>query len=261
MNVCQSGALRYYQFESFAAGAVTHGVFARQGGVSAAPWASLNMSTSVGDSAANVRENRERAFRALGRPPESVADVWMVHSADVVVAAMPRDLNTDAVKADAILTDNPAVTLFLRFADCVPILLHDPVRHVVGLVHAGWRGTMLEAAAAAVRKMQAQYGSQPADVVAGIGPSIGPCHYEVGPDVIAQTRAVFNGRAGAVLVERAGRTHLDLWAANALSLRAAGVTQIEIGQVCTACRTEDFFSHRGEHGRTGRFGAVIALTA
>lgn len=260
MVVRQSAAIRYYQFESFDAGRLVHGVFARHGGVSAAPWASLNMSISVGDSAANVRANRERAFQALGRPPESVADLWMVHSADIVVADQPRDLQHEAAQADGILTDNPAVTLFLRFADCVPILLYDPRRRAIGLVHAGWRGTLLQAGAAAVRAMTARYGTRPADVIAGIGPSIGPCHYEVGPDVAAQTRAVFDGQSDQVLRPGpAGRPHLDLWAANALSLRGAGVEQIEIGQVCTACQTDDFFSHRGEHGRTGRFGAALAL--
>ncbi|MBP7693543.1 MAG: peptidoglycan editing factor PgeF [Anaerolineales bacterium] len=260
MIVQQAGAIRYYQFESFAAHALIHGILARHGGVSAAPWASLNMSVTVGDSAANVRANRERAFHALGRPPESVADLWMVHSAEVVIAETPRDLTVEAAKADAILTDNPAVTLFLRFADCVPILLYDARRRAIGLVHAGWRGTLLRTAGAAVRAMTERYGSRPAEIVAGIGPSIGPCHYEVGPEVAAQTRAAFNGQAESLLAAGAnGRPHLDLWAANALTLRLAGVAQIEVGQICTACRTDDFFSHRGEHGQTGRFGALLAL--
>ncbi len=259
MLVREAGHLRYYQFESFEQRGLTHAVFARHGGVSGGAWTSLNMSISVGDSRANVRANRERAFQAVGRAPESVADLWQVHSADVVVADTPRDLNVDAVKADVIITDRPDITLFLRFADCVPVLLYDPVRRAVGLVHAGWRGTLQRAAAAAVQALSARYGSRPADLVAGIGPSIGPCHYEVGPEVAAQTRAVFDGRAEGLLRAVAGRTHLDLWAANAEVLRAAGVEQIETGGVCTACRTDDFFSHRGEHGQTGRFGALIGL--
>lgn len=260
MIVRQAETIRYYQFNSFDPAQVAHGVFARHGGVSAAPWSSLNMSTSVGDSPANVRENRERAFRALGRPEASAADLWMVHSADIVVADEPRDLSREAPQADGILTDNPAVTLFLRFADCVPILLHDPRRRAVGLVHAGWRGTLLQAGAAAVRAMAERYGSQPADLVAGIGPSIGPCHYEVGPDVAAGVRAAFPGHADDLLqAGPAGRPHLDLWQANAVSLRQAGVEQIELGRVCTACHTADFFSHRGERGSTGRFGAALGL--
>lgn len=259
MRVRQAGAIRYYQFESFDQPHLTHAIFARHGGVSAGPWASLNMSISVGDSRENVRENRERAFRAVGLPPDSVADLWLVHSADVVAAEAPRDLNADAARADVIITDRPDVTLFLRFADCVPVLLYDPVRRAAGLVHAGWRGSLLKAAAAAVRALAERYGSRPQDLIAGIGPSIGPCHYEVGPEVAAQTRAVFDGRAAGLLIDVGGRTHLDLWAANAEALRAAGVGQIEVGGVCTACRTDDFFSHRGERGQTGRFGALLAL--
>lgn len=259
MRVRQAGDIRYYQFESFDQPHLTHAVFARHGGVSAGHWQSLNMSLSVGDSRANVRENRERAFRAVDLPPESVADLWLVHSADVVVADAPRDLSQDAARADVIVTDRPDVTLFLRFADCVPVLLYDPARRAAGLVHAGWRGSLLRASAAAVRAMTERYGSRPQDLIAGIGPSIGPCHYEVGPEVAAQTRAVFNGCSPDLLVDVGGRTHLDLWAANAAALREAGVEQIEIGGVCTACRTDDFFSHRGERGQTGRFGALIAL--
>jgi hypothetical protein len=255
----QSGEIRYYQFESFDPSRIAHGVFARHGGVSVGHLASLNTSISVGDSRENVRENRERAFRALGRAPDSVADLWQVHSADVVVADRPRDLRVDAMRADVIVTDRPEVTLFLRFADCVPVLLYDPKRRVVGLAHAGWRGTLLKASAAAVRAMVERYGSHPGDIVAGLGPSIGPCHYEVGPEVVAQTRAVFDGASDELLAPVGGRTHLDLWAANARTLREAGVGQIEVSRVCTACQTRDFFSHRGERGRTGRFGAVIAL--
>lgn len=259
MQARQSGAIRYFQFESFDPGRVTHGVFGRHGGVSGGAWASLNMSTSVGDSRDNVRANRERAFAALGRAPHSVADLWQVHSADVVVAEQPRDLSVDAAKADVIITNQPAVTLFLRFADCVPVLVYDPRRRAVALVHAGWRGTLLKAAAAAVRALAEHYGSRPADLVAGIGPSIGPCHYAVGPEVVAQTQAAFNGRAEQLLRPMDGRTHLDLWAANALALREAGVGQVEVGGLCTACHTADFFSHRGEHGQTGRFGALLSL--
>jgi len=217
------------------------------------------MSISVGDSRANVTENRTRAFHALGRAPESVADVWQVHSADVLIAEKPRDLNVDAPKADILITNNPHVTLFQRFADCVPILLVDPKRRALGLVHAGWRGTLQKAAAVAVRALQERYGSRPQDIYAGIGPSIGPQKYEVGPEVAEQTRAAFSAAWPQLLLEMNGRTHLDLWAANVEALRAVGVTQIEVSGLCTASHTQDFFSHRGERGQTGRFGALMGL--
>jgi YfiH family protein len=258
MQVVQQGSLRYYQFHTFDPARLTHGVFARHGGVSPAPYASLNLSISTGDTRENVRENRLRAFRALDRPPESVADLWQVHSAEVIVADAPNAPWSYLGQADSLITNRPEVTLFLRFADCVPILLYDPRRHAAGVVHAGWRGTLLKAPAAAVRAMADRYGSRPGDILAGIGPSIGPCHYAVGPEVIHETRAAFPNRDELLPAVNGGH-HLDLWAANELALRESGVNQIEQGRVCTACHTGDFFSHRAAQGKTGRFGALIGL--
>jgi YfiH family protein len=259
MKVNSAGEIRYYQFAAFDESDLAHGVFARHGGVSAGPYASLNLSVSTGDAPDNVRANRLRAFHALERAPASVADLWQVHSADVVVADEPRGAREHLGRADALITDRPHVTLFLRFADCVPVLLYDPKRRAVGLVHAGWKGTLAKIAAAAVRAMAERYGSRPEDIVAGIGPSIGPCHYEVGPEVAAGTRAAFGGAAEALLARTNGAYRLDLWAANAHALREAGVERIEQSQICTACRADEFFSHRGEKGKTGRFGALIGL--
>ena len=146
-----------------------------------------------------MRENRIRSFKALGRAPESIHDVWQVHSADVVYADAPRPLDTDYQKADIMLTDNPQVTLFMRFADCTPIFLYDPKKQVVGIVHSGWLGTVRGAARAAVQAMQKRYDSTPADILAAIGPSIGPDHYEIGEDVIAQVQDVFGADADALL--------------------------------------------------------------
>jgi YfiH family protein len=251
--------LTCYQFESFAAHSVAHGVFARHGGVSPEPYASLNMSVSTGDSRENVRSNRTRAFQALGRSPESIADLWQVHSADVIVADGPNGDRQYLAKADTLLTDRPDVTLFLRFADCVPILLLDAQRHAVGVVHAGWRGTFKLAVAAAVSAMVDRYGSRPADLLAGIGPSIGPCHYEVGDEVVAETRRVFGPDAESLLPRVNGGHHLDLWAANEQTLVRSGVEQIEVARICTYCHSQDFFSHRAQGSVTGRFGALIGL--
>jgi polyphenol oxidase len=260
MQEIVNGPLRYYQFASFDPAHVSHAVFTRHGGVSPEPYDSLNMSVSTGDARHNVEENRTRAFRALERRPESVADLWQVHSADVVVADEANGPRGCLGKADALITNRPDVTLFLRFADCVPIVLHDPRRQVVGLVHAGWRGTLLKAAAAAVDAMTETYGSAPSDILAGIGPSIGPCHYAVGPEVVLKTREAFPNAADDLLAGRDGVVHLDLWAANELTLRLAGVEHIESAAMCTACHSDEFFSHRGEQTRTGRFAALVGLS-
>ena len=112
---------------------ITQAVFTRQGGVSPRPWDSLNVGGSIGDDITHVRENRIRSFKALGRAPESIHDVWQVHSADVIYADAPRPLDTEYQKADILLTDNPQVTLFMRFADCTPVLLYDPKKHGCGI--------------------------------------------------------------------------------------------------------------------------------
>ena len=257
MPFIHHNGLRYFQFESL--GKTRHAVFTRQGGVSPEPWSSLNVGGTVGDELGRVRENRRLSFHAVGRAPESVYDVWQVHSADVVFASAPRAVDESYRQADIILTDTQDVTLFMRFADCVPILLHDPRKGVVGVAHAGWMGTLRDAAAAAVEGMRRQYNSNPADIIAAIGPSIGPDHYEIGADVILQVMQKFGDESESVLQSNNGKIHFDLWRTNRLLLERAGVGQIEIAGICTACHTDDWFSHRAEKGRTGRFGVLIAL--
>lgn len=253
--------IRYLTFDLFPE-QILHAIFTRRGGLSPDPWASLNLGGTVSDQAQRVRQNRFRAFRALGRDPYSMFDVWQVHSADVVIANAPHGPTPRELKADAIITDNPAVTLFMRFADCAPILLFDPRHLVVGIAHAGWLGTVRRAASATIRAMRAAYGSNPADLLAAIGPSIGPDHYEVGPDVVEKARYTFGRQAEGLFQHFGGpRLHFDLWAANRLDLQQAGLNpeNIAVAELCTACHPQDWYSHRRDHGQTGRFGALIAL--
>lgn len=257
----RSNQIRYFTFKQLDSGELVHAIFTRQGGVSASPWQSLNVGGTVGDDPEYVKENRRRSFLALDRDPASIFDVWQVHGREVAIADRPRKPDEAYLKADILLTDKPGVTLFMRFADCVPILLYDPCRGVVGLVHAGWQGTLKRAVAAAIRAMQEHYGCQPGDVLAGIGPSIAAHHYPVGTDVVQQVRNSFNSRADDFLFQQGGQTHFDLWAANRAILEDCGVEKIEASGLCTACSLDDWYSHRGEHGRTGRFGALIALSA
>ncbi|HEY2982325.1 MAG TPA: peptidoglycan editing factor PgeF [Anaerolineales bacterium] len=258
MPFSEQGDIRYFTFDSFPA-TVIHGVVSRRGGVSPAPWESLNVGGTVGDEPRRVQKNRARTFEALGRKLASLYDVWQVHSADVVCADAPRDPATELVQADVVLTDRPEVTLYMRFADCVPILLHDPKKHVIGIAHAGWLGTVRGVARAAVETMVSRYGSKPKNILAGIAASIGPDHYEIGPDVRMQIQEAFGPHADGLLQTRKRRTYLDLWAANALQLQQAGVEAIEQAGLCTACHLDDWFSHRAEKGKTGRFGALIGL--
>ncbi len=256
----QLGELRRYVFEDLQEQPVLQGVFTRLGGVSPSPWLSLNLGGGLGDERANIIENRRRIFEAVGRPVESIYDVWQVHGCEVVCTDRPRPLDMAHVQADAILTDRPAVTLFMRFADCVPIFLFDGRRGVIGLAHAGWKGTVNRVGAITVKRMCEVYGCREEDIWAGIGPAIGPDHYAVGMDVIEEVRRSFGHQSSMLLSERDGRTYLDLWMANRLVLEAIGVKQVQVAGICTACSTADWYSHRLENGKTGRFGALLALT-
>lgn len=261
MRYHQPDEIRYYTFEMFdQEPGLIHAVFTRHGGISPAPWASLNVGGLRGDDPVRVMENRVRAFQELNRDPNSVYDVWQVHSADVICTEEPRPPHPH-VRADAILTDRPEITLFMRFGDCVPILLYDPRRHVAGIAHAGWLGTVRGTVTNTVDRMQSVYGSQPEEILAAIGPSIGAHHYEVGSEVISAVQGKFFEDAEYLLPEVDGAVHFDLWAANRLLLERAGVQNIEVAGLCTACHLENWYSHRGENGNTGRFGVLIALMA
>jgi purine-nucleoside/S-methyl-5'-thioadenosine phosphorylase / adenosine deaminase len=250
--------LRYFTFPLLEKAGLPHAVLARQGGVSRAPFASLNMSVSVGDDAEAVAENRRKAFALFHRTPLSAPELKQVHSTRILAARL-RGTGEPLPEADGWVTDSPEFTLFMRFADCVPILLYDPVRKAAGIAHAGWKGTLDGMAARAVEAFREHFRSNPEDLLAGIGPSIGPDHYPVGEEVAEAARAAFGPAAYRWLRPHDGSTHLDLWSVNEFLLRRSGVKNVEVCGICTACHTEDWFSHRAEKGRTGRFGAMVWL--
>lgn len=256
----QQADLRFLTFEILEQEKVPHGVISRQGGVSPAPWQSLNFGGTVGDEPNRVRQNHDIAFNQLGFQREDIYDVWQVHGADAIVAEKPRSPGEQHIKADIIFTTSPEVVLFMRFADCVPILLYDPRQRVVGIAHAGWQGTVKKAAAKAIQAMVDRFQSRPSDLFAAIGPSIGPDHYEIGPDVAKSIRNAFPEDHEDILhMNNATSTHLDLWEANRRLLITSGVSQIEQSQICTACNPQDWYSHRRDKGKTGRFGVFIRL--
>lgn len=236
---------------------VIHAVLTRIGGVSRGPYATLNLGHTVGDDLAAVQENHRRALEPLGLTPEQVVSPHQVHGAHAAIVGR-QHRGTVCPETDALLTAESGVSLMMRFGDCTPILIFDPRRRVVGIVHAGWRGIVAGVIPSTVRTMSNQLGSHPGDVWAGIGPAIGPCCYEVGLDVgddIAQSCPP----EADVLRCVNGRVYADLPAAAAAQLRAVGVEEIERAQLCTSCHVNEFFSHRAENGRTGRFGIVIGL--
>jgi YfiH family protein len=233
--------------------AFRHGFTTRDGGVSEPPFDRLNLGGAVGDDPARVAENWRRLERAAGL---RFARVRQVHGNRVLRADAACD---PAEEADAVLSTVEGVAACVSVADCVPVLIADPATGAVAAVHAGWRGTLARAAAEGVLALGREAGAPAARLLAAIGPSIGPCCYEVSTDLAA----TFRDAIGDAVVRPGPRPALDLWRANAAILAAAGVPpeRIEVLGRCTACERDRFFSHRRDGGRTGRQVAFIAPRA
>ncbi len=240
-----------------AAGAVAV-VSSRCGGVSAPPFDSLNLGLSVGDDEVAVAENRARLGEALGVPWPRLATVRQVHGTEVhpVAGAGPQGMD-----ADALIGRGPGTAMAILVADCAPVFLLDPRTGAVGLAHAGWRGTAGGIAARTVAAMGEAYGCRPGDLLAAVGPAIGPCCYEVDEPVLARLRASAPWWAEVVRPGRPGHAHLDVPGANLRVLRDAGLdpARVAVAPMCTACDRDRLFSHRASGGRTGRMAAVLAL--
>ncbi|MGC9335018.1 MAG: peptidoglycan editing factor PgeF [Anaerolineae bacterium] len=258
MNRVHLDGVVLYRFEGLdGVEGLLHAVLTRIGGVSKGPYATLNLGHTVGDDLAAVRENHRRALDPLGLDPAEIVSPWQVHGARVDVVGLDQR-GTVCPETDALVTMTPGVPLMMRFGDCAPILLFDPVRRVAGMAHAGWRGVVVGVVAATIRAMTEGLGCSPTDIWAGIGPTIGPCCYEVGTGVADEIAAACPDDA-EVIRRVDGRVHADLPAAVEAQMRAVGVRQIEQANLCTSCHVDEFFSHRAENGRTGRFGVVMEL--
>lgn len=226
---------------------VPHGFSTRQGGVSAGPFASLNLSVTVGDEQAAVEENLARLCRAAG--VGGIATATQVHG-EAVLDAPPgaSDALAPVGEADALWTATPGQAVGVRTADCVPILLVDPDRRQVAAVHSGWRGTKAKIAARAVERL-VRGGARPERLLAAVGPCIRACCYTVSDDLAATFEADFGP---GVVARGPGGPRLDLVAAIGRTLAGAGVREVELLAPCTHCDAERFFSHRRDRGVTGR---------
>lgn len=261
--------LRLRPFEG--TGLVRAAFTTRRGGVSPAPYESLNMGMGSGDTPENVAENRRRALAEFGGEGP-LCRVRQVHGARIrsVQAGwreLPRTVDGEAVdlgEGDGLVTDLPGPVLSVLTADCIPVYLLDPVRRVAALLHAGWRGTLAGIGPRAVELMTREYGSRPENCLAAIGPGIGPCCFEVDEPVLDAVAAVFPGeeeRLGLFRPTRPGHATLDLWEANARLLAGVGFRReaIHVTGLCTRCRPDLFYSHRGEGPRTGRMAALLEI--
>jgi polyphenol oxidase len=254
----QQDSLEFYQTTMWSH--LKHGIFTRHGGVSSAPWAALNTGGSVGDDVAAVAHNHALMYQVLDVAGNQACTTWQVHGAEVVVANGPVANRHWLARADGVITNRVDVPLVMRYADCVPLLFYDPVQQAIGLAHAGWRGTVQGMAAQTVQALQQAYGSQPQDIQVVIGPSISMACFQVGEEVVAAIENHFGTTDGLMRRDTVdGTAYVDLWAANKLDLERAGVEQIEIAHICTYQNKHDFFSHRAENGKTGRFGVVLSL--
>lgn len=245
--------------------AIKHGISTRLGGVSKEPFASLNLGLHTGDEADKVKTNRRRFTAAVGVDLLAVTTAEQIHGDKVFSvrqehAGLGSEEYSQAIKGvDALITNVPGIPLMLFFADCVPVVIADPVRRAIGISHAGWKGTVAEIAVKTVKTMAAEYGTNPSDCRAGIGPSVGQCCYEVDETVINRLKAFTYWPE--LVTPQGNRWRLNLWEANRRQLLDAGLKKenVVVSEVCTSCNTELFFSYRAENGCTGRIGTTISL--
>ncbi len=253
--------LVYYEFDQLQERGMRHGVFTRLGGVSEGHYASLNLSRSTGDNIEPVRENQRRMYATFGADPNITITSWLVHGNTVRVVT-PADLkffDKDDFQADAMVTQSPGLLLTLRYADCVPVLFYDSVKKAVGIAHSGWQGIVRRVLPATIKTMMREFGSNPVDIRACVGPSIGPTKFEVGTDVARWVQAAVKSNVVIWPNGNGGKPHINLWQAAETQLLEAGVENVEVAGICTASETTEWFSHREEKGNTGRFGAAIML--
>ncbi|MBR3640929.1 MAG: peptidoglycan editing factor PgeF [Oscillibacter sp.] len=256
------GALVYLTSDVLA---VPHAFSTRLGGVSPAPWDTLNLRSDRGDGHEALLENYRRFLALLGADIERAVLSHQVHK-DTVRIVTEKDAGTGLIRSrngacDALITNVPALPLVVFSADCGTVLLHDPVRGAVGAVHAGWRGCALGIAEKTVREMTRLYGTDPADLRAALGPCIGPCCFETDGDVPEAMTAALGADASAYWTVRGAKYHVDLSGLNRLWLLRAGVRaeHTEASGLCTRCRGDLFWSHRRDGDLRGVQGAAVML--
>lgn len=252
-------------------GMVRHLFSTRVGGVSKGIYSTMNLSYTRGDENEAVDENFRRIAKVLGCDVGDIVCSDQTHTVNLRVVSgkdggkgilTPKDY-TDI---DGLLTDEPGLILATFYADCVPLYFVDTKRKAIALAHSGWRGTVARMGKCVTEKMKEVYGTDPADIVAAIGPSICQTCYEVSEDVADAFAQEFreNGQINEILINKGGgKYQLDLWRANEIVLTNAGIPpeQIQVTDICTCHNSEYLFSHRASHGRRGNLGAFLGLTS
>lgn len=249
-------------------GIVTHGFSTRIGGVSEGVCSTMNLSFSRGDKEEAVRENFRRMARALNVSEDSFVFSQQTHTTNVKKVTLSDKgkgltVPLDYQDVDGLITDVPGLCLSTFFADCVPLFFVDPVHKAIGLSHSGWRGTAMKMGKVTIQRMKEEYGTNPADMIAAIGPSICQDCYEVSEDVILEFQNSFDEKHWKDLyyIKENGKYQLDLWKANQIILEEAGVLKenIAVTNLCTCCNSDLLFSHRASQGKRGNLAAFLAL--
>ncbi len=267
MPFCENkyGDFLYLTVPSFTkTGLVNHGFTSRLGGVSKAPLASMNLGIGRGDDPVAVKENYKIAGHAIGFDPERLVFFPQVHKNDIFIAKEEdAGMGFRAIRPefDGIITNVKNLPLATFHADCTPIFLLDPVKQVVGVVHAGWRGTANKAVRNAISKMQEAFNSNPSDILAGIGPCGGICCYETDRDVPDAMVAALGSEAENYFKPVGNKWHIDLAGLNRLNLVKSGVLpeNITLSGICTVCNSDTYWSHRATGGVRGAMAAIIML--
>ena len=265
----KSGDIEYITFKAFEAYPEILCAFStRKGGVSSGMFSSMNLGRMELDSRENVLENYNLFARAVGTDCKNFVISDQQHTANIKIVSeedrgkgLFKDKDYEAV--DGFITDKKDVVLCLLFADCVPVFLYDPDRHVISLVHSGWKGTAANISLKAVNIMHEKFGSDPADIISVIAPSICASCYEVSADLYEAFSENFSedDLEAVFKPEGNGKFLLDLWKANRIILLKAGLKQenIHITDLCTSCNKEILFSHRALQGKRGNLAGVIML--
>lgn len=250
-----------------ATGLVKHCFTTRIGGVSTGDCASLNLSFTRGDREEAVQENYNRISKALDISVDSIVCSSQTHTTNIRVVT-EKDKGKGVVcekdysDIDGLITNVKGITLATFYADCVPLYFVDPIHQSIGLSHSGWRGTVARMGRETLKKMKEEFGTDPSDVIAAIGPSICQDCYEVSEDVAMEFAKEFPGHEDEILINKGNRKYqLDLWAANRIVLLEAGVKEehLSVTDICTCCNPEFLFSHRASKGKRGNLGAFLSL--
>ena len=257
----------YYTFPAFdAVSFVRHGFSTRLGGVSTGIYESMNLSFTRADKPDSVRQNFERFCKAVGVDSrDAVVSAQEHHTVIYNATAADRGRGVWRERGytdiDGLITDEPDVVLFTQYADCVPLFFVDPVRRVVGTAHAGWRGTVAQIGAVTVERMCRDYGCRRENILAAIGPSIGPCCFEVDEPVYREFTLLPAFTPACVRRAENGKFWIDLWQTNRNILLAAGVAEnhLTVTDLCTKCYADVFWSHRVAGAKRGSLAGCIAI--